>query len=180
MPSVASINGMQVKDFLQALTDEGQLRVEKIGSGNWYWSFLNEEKKTREVTIEGLKAEKAKLDTSLNELKRKIIEVKSDQKDGREAGERTQLLEEHLKLKVEVDLLRKELASYSDSDPVELKRKKEEVGRLRLAASKWTDNIYSIEGYMRSELAVGLEVMNSIREEYYGDEYVVGEGLREL
>ena len=171
---------MQVKDFLQALTDEGQLRVEKIGSGNWYWSFLSEEKKAREATRESLRAEKAKIDASLAELNDKVMEAKSGQEDGGEAGERAQLMEDNMKLKVEVDLLRKELASYSDSDPVELTRKKEETGRLRLDAARWTDNIYSIESYMRTELGVDQETMNSIRDQYYGDEYVAGEGLREL
>ena len=171
---------MQVKDFLQALTDEGYLRVEKIGSGNWYWSFLSEEKKTRETTLSNLKAEKAKVDASLSELCSKVMEAKSGYEDEGEAGERAQLMENNLKLKVEVDLLRKELASYSDSDPIELTRKKEEIGGLKLAAARWTDNIYSIESYMRTELGVDQETMNSLREQYYGNEYVDGEGLREL
>lgn len=35
---------MVVKDYLQALSGEGLIRVEKIGSGNWYWSFLSDAK----------------------------------------------------------------------------------------------------------------------------------------
>ena len=171
---------MQVKDYLQALTDEGQLRVEKIGSGNWYWSFLSEEKKARENTLESLRIEKAKIEASLRESNCKIDEIKCGVEEGEAAGEHAQLMENHLKMKVEVDLLRKELASYRDYDPVEMKRKKEEVKVLKGTASRWTDNIYSIEGYMRSELGFDRERMDLVMEEFYGDEYVVGEGLREL
>ena len=171
---------MQVKDFLQALTDEGQLRVEKIGSGNWYWSFLSEEKKARETILESLQTEKAKNAASLGELHSKIDELKSGVEDAEEVGERAQLMETHLKMKVEVEILKKELASYSDCDPVELRRKKEEVERLKQTASRWTDNIYSIEGYMRSKLGFDPDKMDLVRISYYGDEYVAGEGLREL
>ncbi|EER42559.1 conserved hypothetical protein [Histoplasma capsulatum H143] len=48
LPSVASINGLQVKDYIQALADDGKLHVEKIGSGNWYWAWAGEEQKERE------------------------------------------------------------------------------------------------------------------------------------
>ncbi|KAF6235733.1 hypothetical protein HO173_005928 [Letharia columbiana] len=75
LPSVASINGMQVKDYLQALSDEGKIRVEKIGSGNWYWSFLSEEKKSRDNVLGMLKEELAKVEASLGELEEKLREA---------------------------------------------------------------------------------------------------------
>ena len=36
LAKAASIGKMQVKDFLKELTDENKVRVEKIGSVNWY------------------------------------------------------------------------------------------------------------------------------------------------
>ncbi|KAH9221616.1 meiotic nuclear division protein 1, partial [Leptodontidium sp. 2 PMI_412] len=39
LASVASIHAMQVKEYLQSMQDENLIRVEKIGSGNWYWCF---------------------------------------------------------------------------------------------------------------------------------------------
>lgn len=47
LPSVASINGMAVKDFIKELTDENRIHVEKIGSGNWYWCWENEDGKQK-------------------------------------------------------------------------------------------------------------------------------------
>ncbi len=52
LPSIASINGMAVKDFIKNLTDEDRIHVEKIGSGNWYWCWGDEtgKKKTEIVS----------------------------------------------------------------------------------------------------------------------------------
>jgi Mnd1 HTH domain len=47
LPSVASINGMAVKDFIKELTDEDRIHVEKIGSGNWYWCWADEDGKRK-------------------------------------------------------------------------------------------------------------------------------------
>jgi hypothetical protein len=45
---VASIHSIQVKEYIQTLIEENKLRVDKIGSGNWYWSFGSDEKYDRE------------------------------------------------------------------------------------------------------------------------------------
>jgi hypothetical protein len=37
LAEAASVNKMQVNDFLEELRDENKVRVEKIGSVNWYW-----------------------------------------------------------------------------------------------------------------------------------------------
>ncbi|KAK5691808.1 Meiotic nuclear division protein 1, partial [Elasticomyces elasticus] len=68
LPSVASINGIQVKEYIQALTDESQIRVEKIGSGNWYWCFGSDEKKARETRLTQLQKEVEKAQAGYNEV----------------------------------------------------------------------------------------------------------------
>ncbi|KAF8458687.1 meiotic nuclear division protein 1, partial [Terfezia claveryi] len=45
LPPASGISSIQVKDALQALVDDSLLRVEKIGSGNWYWAFVGDERK---------------------------------------------------------------------------------------------------------------------------------------
>jgi hypothetical protein len=61
LPGVASINAMQVKEYIQNLSDENLIRVEKIGSGNWYWSFASDTKKFKENALNKLKEEESKL-----------------------------------------------------------------------------------------------------------------------
>jgi hypothetical protein len=75
LPQVGSISGMQVKDYLQALSDESMIRVEKIGSGNWYWSFPSDVKKTKEAGLEKSQEEYDKANTTAMELQAKVDEA---------------------------------------------------------------------------------------------------------
>lgn len=75
LPHVASINGMQVKDYLQVLQDDNKIRVEKIGSGNWYWSFPSDDKKAKEAAHEKAQGEFNKINAMVTELQAKVDEV---------------------------------------------------------------------------------------------------------
>ena len=172
---------MSVKEHLQALIDEGQVRVEKIGSGNWYWSFPSEEAKGREKTLGGLKKEKeswmGKIRGLGSEISTRKLEIGDD---GREEKEREGLLADSEKLKNEVARLKGELASYEDGDPKVLKKRRGEVERMRERAELWTENCWILEGYVRDELRVDRDGLEGLRREAYGGEYVEGEGLGEL
>jgi hypothetical protein len=185
LPAIGSINGMQVKDYLQALQDEYLIRVEKIGSGNWYWSFKSDAKKGKESQINSLKAEETKLTSIIAGMEKQIKEEMSKRKDDAEELEsggginRKDLLETHETLLKQMEVLDKELACYCDNDPEEVLRKQAEITRLKESAIRNSDNIDSLESYIssligdRSQLA---EMMHLA----CGDEYVVGEGLKEL
>lgn len=177
LPSVASINGMQVKEYIQALSDEGQLRVEKIGSGNWYWSFLSDEKRVRDGVLSTFMNEKARVIRNLEEL-RESVELAGKGREGEE-GERVELLRLHEARKAEVEKLMVELEGYKDGDPEEVVRKRREVELSKVKAARWTDNIYCLEEYLKEIAGGDREVLESVRKMYYGDEYVEGEGLRE-
>lgn len=72
LPQVSSINGMQVKDYLQALSDDNKIRVEKIGSGNWYWSFPADEKKAKEAALKKSQEEYDKASATMADLQAKV------------------------------------------------------------------------------------------------------------
>ncbi|KAL4908900.1 hypothetical protein BDW74DRAFT_145512 [Aspergillus multicolor] len=57
---------------------------------------------------------------------------------------------------------------------------KEELEESRQQAQQYTDNIYILEEYVRKLTGGDREVMQAVQREFYGDEYVEGEGLREL
>ncbi|KAI9767580.1 MAG: hypothetical protein M1840_005617 [Geoglossum simile] len=182
LPSVASINGMQVKDYLQALSDDGKIRVEKIGSGNWYWSFLSEEKKTREKIMEGLNVEKEKVAASIAELEGKIGDegaARGDDSEDEDGQDRQSMKETYANLQHQAAALRMELSSYNNNDPSEVLRRKEQITTLMASAERWTDNIYALESYLL-EVTQDREAIENLRREYYGSEYVEGEGLVEL
>ena len=168
---------MQVKDYLQALSDEGKIHVEKIGSGNWYWSFLSEEKNTRDVTMSALSAEKEKIANGVQELEERMKEASETR--GEDEG-RAELVEEKVVLEDEVVQLERELDGYKDGDPAEVERRRKEVGDFKAAAERWTDNIMILEGYLKSAMGGDLEALDGVKRQVYGDEYVEGEGLKEL
>lgn len=184
LQSVASINGIQVKEYLQALQDENLIRVEKIGSGNWYWCFMSDAKKLRENTINSLKAEESKLVTAISATEKKIEEEMAKREDDAEMVDgnemdRKSLLEAYEQLLKQAALLDKELACYSDSDPAEVEKKVEESRRLKDSATRWTDNIESLECLLVS-LTNDRNQVAEIMQSACGEEYVAGEGLKEL
>jgi hypothetical protein len=184
LPPVASINGMQVKEFLQTLQDENLIRVEKIGSGNWYWCFMSDAKKTKEHVINNLKAEESKLVASTADTERQIEEEMAKREDDDEMLEgngmdRKALLEAHDTLFKEKMVLDKQLACYSDNDPAEILSKMEEAKRLKASAIRWTDNIESLESFLMT-LTSDRNQIAEFMQSTCGDEYVLGEGLKEL
>ena len=177
LPSVASINGMQVKEYIQALSDEGQIRVEKIGSGNWYWSFLSEEKRARDGVISTLSIVMEIATKGIDELK-ESVQIAGKGREG-EDKERVELLRVYEAKTADVEMLKVELEGYKDGDPAEAARKQTEVERLKVKVARWTDNIYCLEEYLKEIAGGNREVLERVRMMYYGDEYVEGEGLRE-
>ncbi|KAF2263641.1 meiotic nuclear division protein 1 [Lojkania enalia] len=186
LPSVASINSMQVKDYLQALSDDNKIRVEKIGSGNWYWSFPSDEKKSKEAALEKAQEEYDKANAAVVELQAKVDEAGAAREDNEEmlmgsSGDRKTLITKHEDLTKELNYLRKELAAYSEQDPVELDKKREETMQFRDDAEKFTDQIISMERWLREQTGGDKEQMRNIMIMFYGDEFDEEEGgLREL
>ena len=166
---------------MQALSDEGQIRVEKIGSGNWYWSFLSEDKHIRECKLALLREEKEQIQNCMEELKEKVEAARHENEEGNgETGGKEELLRLFDKQKNELESLKSELHNFQDSDPEEVVRKKANVEALKLRAARWTDNIYYLEGYLKGVTGGDTEAVEGVRRTCYGREYVEGEGLREL
>lgn len=185
LQSVASVNQMQAKDYLQALQDENLIRVEKMGSGNWYWCFTSDAKRSREKVMNGLQLEHDKLVELTAVIEREVAqEMSRHENDGdvdNESGtnKRQSLLEAQEELLKESAFLDKELALYCDNDPAEVKRKMNEIQKLRNSALLWTDNIEALECFLAPFLGDRAR-LGEIMHAACGNEYVVGEGLQDL
>jgi hypothetical protein len=87
---------MHVKDYLQSLADDNKIRVEKIGSGNWYWSFPSDEKKTKEAALEKAQEENNRANATVAELQAKVDEAGAARADDEdilvETGEQRSIL----------------------------------------------------------------------------------------
>ena len=175
---------MDSADYLQTLQDENKIRVEKIGSGNWYWSFASEDKKVRQKALDDAKAAHEKASTVVDELKRKVAEAQAQHDDEAEmldsgAEGREELEGKKAGLEKEVKELEKELQAYSDCDPTELERKGEEVAKCKVEVEGCTDDIFTMESWLNGKF--GSENVRGLKEEIYGDEWDAEEGgLREM
>lgn len=180
LPSVASINGMHVKDYLQALSDENQIKVEKIGSGNWYWAFAGEERVAAEKMLDKVTEEREKVINMVEVLRNEVEEAAAARADVRE-GDRQALLDTTEGLEKEVTLLRMELEGHRDNDPVEVERRKEEVMMLRESTEKWTEQCFEMERWLREKMGMERERLTDIKRDIYEDQFdEEEEGLKEV
>lgn len=95
--------------------------------------------------------------------------------------DRKSLITKHADLTKELEGLRQELAAYSEHDPVEVEKKKNEVQQFQAEAEKYTDQILSMETWLKRHSGGDLEHLMQIKRMLYGDEFDEEEGgLREL
>ncbi|GIJ82081.1 hypothetical protein Asppvi_000584 [Aspergillus pseudoviridinutans] len=186
LPSVASINGIQVKEYIQNLTDEGKIRVEKIGSGNWYWCFGEDEKRAKQRRLNQLEKEAKALQASYGEAEASLTAKRDKWEEEGEDGasnlaEREELTRRKGELEKERNLLQAQwIATTTTEEGKGVQQMREEIEEFQKQALMWTDNIYVLEGYLRKLAGGDRDIIAAVQRECYGDEYVEGEGLREL
>jgi Mnd1 HTH domain len=189
LPTVASINGMQVKDYIQAITDDNLIRVEKIGSGNWYWSFLSDEKIRKEQALEKALTDKEKVAAIVMELQLKVDDAGAERVDNDDdddmlmdgGGDRKTMTLKHTELEKELNKLRLELAAYSNNDPIEVENQRKAVNKSKLEVEKYTEQILEMEGWFKKQVGGDKEQFKAMKKQWYGDEYDEEEvALREL
>ncbi|KAI2792450.1 hypothetical protein POX_b02488 [Penicillium oxalicum] len=185
LPAVASINSIQVKEFIQALTDENQIRVEKIGSGNWYWCFGSDERQDRQRQLTRVEADVDKARKGCADAEADLAaELARRQQEGDDSScdaEREILQVQKIHLHEDIRRLGK-----IDTSPVDAVGSKSvsqlqtELAGFHQQALQWTDNIYILEEYLCKLAGGDREMVDELLRQCYEDEYVEGEGLREL
>ncbi|KAF3005772.1 hypothetical protein E8E13_007236 [Curvularia kusanoi] len=185
LPSVASINGMAVKEYIQALLGDDSINTEKISNVGWYWSFSSQTKREREKVLAKAQELHDKASAASAELQKKVDQAGAARAEDEgllagTGGDRKALVIKHDELHHHVEKLRLELATYSEHDPVELSRKTEETRRLRAAVEQSTEHIYCMEGWLK-ERVLDRESQVCFLKECYGEEWDDEDGgLREL
>lgn len=131
---------MHIKDALQSLVDDSLIRVEKIGSGNWYWSFVGDERKRLQGTTKVLVEERDCLRKVIEGLKMTLdVEKARVRNEGGRTGEEVgRLVEEAAKLRRDKEALEIELESYRDGDPMEVERRRKLVEEAKVKVNRNT------------------------------------------
>jgi Mnd1 HTH domain len=185
LPSVASINSIQVKESITALVNDNKIRVEKIGSNNWYWSFPSDERRERESMQERLLREMnrvAKLVEQLeDEIQKKEAAAKEDEGFHHDPAviqaEREDLMKRKADLGTEIERLRKEKSAFEANDFASLRQKTEDIAKWKLEATTWTDNIDIMEQYLTKLASGDRELVQNVKKQCYGEDYMDGDDL---
>lgn len=178
LPSVASINGIQVKDFITGLLNDNKIRMEKIGSNNWYWSFSADEKREREIVQERLLRDLNRITKSVEQLedelqkKQAVAKEEEGTRDPRDIeSERRALMEQRAELSTEVERLQAQKTTFEDNDVSKIRQKSEEIDTWKRETEIWEDNISIMEQYLYKLAGGDREVVEAIKQQCYGDDY---------
>ncbi|KTW27100.1 hypothetical protein T552_02592 [Pneumocystis carinii B80] len=124
-----------IKDILQSLVDDGIVKMDKIGTSNYFWSFPSEARQSRQHRITTMEKQLETLQAETQTLQNKISEETSQRKDSQL---RTSLLKNvSEKEKKHTEILAK-LECYRDSDPSIIEAKEKAIQIAKEAANRWT------------------------------------------
>lgn len=177
---------MQVKEYIQTLVDEKKIRMERIGSGNWYWSFASDEVQARETELGCLRRELERSEAAWREIGGRLTALREkrnmEEGDGNVEEARNGLMRAKGDLEREVGMLRSRMEETKRGQGRKsVAAMKAEIGELKEQAHMWTDNVYILEQYVRKLAGGDREVVKAIQQECYGEEYTEEDGgLREL
>lgn len=186
LPSVASVNGIQVKDLITGLLNENMIRMEKIGSNNWYWSFSSDEKRERENVHERLMRELNRLTKSVEQLEDELQKKQAAAKEEKGAHdimdietERRTLMEWKAELSTKTEQLQAQKTIFEDNDISKIMHKTEEINKWKLETETWEDNISIMEQYLHKLAGGDRGLVDAIKRQCYGEDYEDGHEMSE-
>jgi len=147
-PKSKGITSMSVKDVLTSLVDDGLVDTDKIGTSVYFWAFPSKASQARKRKLENS-------EQKLVELKEKHANLESEAaaaEKGRESSDDRLLLLSKLEeeKKAEKQLLSR-LQEFSENDPAVLEEMAKEASVALDAANRWTDNIFSIQSWIKKK-----------------------------
>lgn len=135
----------------QELIDDGMVDTDKIGPGNFYWSFPS--KKDQEILRRRERVQSALDDAeaSMEPLRKRRAAAAVGKEDTPERDEKVRRLNA---MRNERQALEVEAETLKDRDPEEVARLEADIGTCKDAADRWTDNIYEIKSWLMKKRGV--------------------------
>mmetsp|Transcript_13883 Transcript_13883/g.24329 ORF Transcript_13883/g.24329 Transcript_13883/m.24329 type:complete len:207 (-) Transcript_13883:1095-1715(-) len=156
------INSQTIKDVLQTLLDDDLVRMEKIGSSNYYWSYpaqasvkISNEASAAEVELAAAKRRKTELTASVDK-------ERAGQQD---AAVRAELAAELAELRRKVAAAQSEMIAYKDSDPETVQAMRQGAELAKDAANRWLDNIQAMWSWAKKQFPDKQQGLESFFEE---------------
>lgn len=133
-----------IKEINQSLVDDNLVCSDKIGSANFYWSFPKKAIQDQIVLNGSLHDQLTKLKAGIDASEKDIIEAKTNRSmSGRfeKLARLQELLDEEKDLDAKIEL-------YKFNDPVEIDKISQASELNKVAANRWTDNIFIIKSFL--------------------------------
>jgi hypothetical protein len=137
-----------IKDIVQSLVDDRLVSQDKIGSGNFFWSFPAQAFVESKSRCDALEAAIARDTSAAAELDAKLKALEAEKGGAAAAAARATKLARIEELKARGAALDKELAAHADNDPEVVKALQEKAKGAKLAADRWTDNTWALKSYL--------------------------------
>ncbi|ETP15152.1 hypothetical protein, variant [Phytophthora nicotianae CJ01A1] len=154
--SKAGVVLQTVKDVNQALVDDALVDCDKIGSGNYFWSFPSKLSQSRKRKLSELEQHRHTAQEKLAKVQQNIEEQKSLRSDSDERVQKLRRLEEQ---KAKVNGLRTKVQHLAENDPAILEELERKVRMAKEGSDRWTDNVYTLKSWVVKKRGVeGKEV----------------------
>ncbi|CAI5701857.1 unnamed protein product [Peronospora effusa] len=154
--SKAGVVLQTVKDVNQALVDDTLVDCDKIGSGNYFWSFPSKLSQSRKRKLNELEQRRQSLNEKLLRVKKSIEEQKALRLESEERVLKLRRLEEQ---KAKVQALRTKVQHLAENDPAMLEELERKSCVAKEGSDRWTDNVYTLKSWVVNKRGVeGREV----------------------
>ena len=134
-----------IKDVNQGLVDDGKVSTEKIGSGNFYWSFPSQQLVEKTGKLKSVKDKLAKSTSMRTEAEEKLVSAKQSRQP---TEYRTASLRRLSTLKKERATLLATIESQKENDPEQLEQRRKKLKTCKDAANRWTDNVWALKEWV--------------------------------
>lgn len=133
-----------VKDINMQLVHDSKVCMDKMGSGNFFWSFPSKQFMDRVTKLEALQRQEAHAQEMLKAAQDAVALATSQRcADGRQA--KLQRIQE---LEHEEQSHDATIEANKKNDPEVIASTRKAADACKLGAERWTDNIWSIKAYL--------------------------------
>jgi len=145
----AGVVQQSIPDVIKSLVDDKLIEQDKIGSGNFFYSFPATAYLAATTRIESLQSTITKEETLIKELEERLqILNKERGNTTANAVQRNNKLAQLEALKAQSLALDKALAVHADNDPAILQTLRNKANVLKQGSDRWTDNIYTLRSHL--------------------------------
>ena len=155
---IASKKGVvlqSVHEILNSLVDDDLVKMDKIGTTNWYWSFPSDHATKCEQNGNQCDEALKQLAKVLKQLDEDIENEKSKNKENDAESSAQDRKNAEMALQAAKDenaKVLKELAKLQESNPELQESVAKGVDTMRLAADRWTDNLFLVKSWVDKKM----------------------------